>query len=147
MTGLWGDEIVSMDEVQGRMADEINLLRQLVELATAKKEALYDNDLEALRQVVDKEEQALLVVERFQQLNETQIRDCRDIKHYTRERATLLAQLKEINLLNQQLLEDALAVVDYSLKLIHGEEENNLYGSSGKVEAAAGKQPVLNWRG
>lgn len=129
------------------MAEEINLLRQLVELATAKKEALYDNDLEAIRQVVDKEEQALIIVERFQQLDEAQIRDGRDFKQYTQERAALLAQLKEINLLNQQLLEDALAIVDYSLKLIHGEEESQLYGSSGKVEAAAGNQPVLNWRG
>ena len=138
---------MSTEEVQGRMAEEINLLRQLVELATAKKEALYDNDLEAIRQVVDKEEQALIIVERFQQLDEAQIRDCGDFKQYMQERAALLAQLKEINLLNQQLLEDALAIVDYSLKLIHGEEENQLYGSSGKVEAAAGNQPVLNWRG
>lgn len=138
---------MSTEEVQDRMAEEINLLRQLVELATAKKEALYDNDLEALRQVVDKEEQALIIVDRFQQLDETQIRDCGSFKQYTQERVALLAQLKEINLLNQQLLEDALAIVDYSLKLIHGEEENQLYGSSGKVEAAAGNQPVLNWRG
>jgi flagellar biosynthesis/type III secretory pathway chaperone len=129
------------------MAEEIYLLQQLVQLATKKKEALYDNDLEALRQVVEKEEEALAVVERFQQLDERQIHYCGDATQYTQDRVALLTQLKEINLLNQQLLEDALAIVDYSLKLIHGEEESQLYGSSGKVEAAAGNQPVLNWRG
>lgn len=129
------------------MAEEIYLLQQLVQLATTKKEALYDNDLEVLRQVVEKEEETLAVVERFQQLDERQIQHCSDFKQYTRDRMALLTQLKELNLLNQQLLEDALAIVDYSLKLIHGEEEGQFYSSSGKVEAAAGNEPVLNWRG
>ena len=58
----------------------------------------------------------------------------------------MIDRLKELNLLNQQLLEDALAIVDYSLKLIHGDEEGNMYGSSGQVETV-GKSSVLNWRG
>ena len=50
-------------EVENRMAEELNLLQQLVDLAVAKKEALFKNDLEALRKIVDDEEQTLAKAE------------------------------------------------------------------------------------
>ena len=75
---------MSKEEVKARMAEELRLLRQLVQLATKKKEALYDNDLEALRQVVEKEEEALAVVERFQQLDERQIHYCGMLRNIRR---------------------------------------------------------------
>lgn len=137
---------VSTGEVRERMAEEINLLRQLVDLATAKKEALFENNLEALREIVEEEEKTLAVVESFQRADYAETLASTELQDFIQERAALLARLKEINLLNQQLLEDALAVVAYSLKLIHGEEENNLYGSSGKVKTV-GSQSVFNWRG
>ena len=133
-------------QVQDRMVQEINLFKQLVDLATAKKEALYNNDLEALRQIVEEEEKALMIVERFTPIDYAAVRDTDGFQKLAQERTALITQLKEINLLNQQLLEDALAVVEYSLKLIHGAEENNLYGSSGKV-GTGGNQSVINWRG
>ena len=137
---------MSVDDVREQMREEINLLRQLVDLASAKKEALLKNDLEALKGIVGEEEKTLAVIERFQQADDTEGSAGADFQDMRKERAALLARLKEINLLNQQLLEDALAVVEYSLRLILGEEENNLYGSSGKVKAV-GSQSVVNWRG
>ena len=137
---------MSVDDVREQMREEINLLRQLVDLASAKKEALLKNDLEALKGIVGEEEKTLAVIERFQQADDTEGSAGADFQDMRVERAALLARLKEINLLNQQLLEDALAVVEYSLRLILGEEENNLYGSSGKVKAV-GSQSVVNWRG
>lgn len=137
---------MSVDDVREQMREEINLLRQLVDLASAKKEALLKNDLEALKGIVGEEEKTLAVIERFQQADDTEGSAGADFQDMREERAALLARLKEINLLNQQLLEDALAVVEYSLRLILGEEENNLYGSSGKVKAV-GSQSVVNWRG
>ncbi|HHT49383.1 MAG TPA: flagellar protein FlgN [Firmicutes bacterium] len=137
---------MSTAKAQERMAEEISLLRQLLALATAKKEALFENNLEALREIVDEEEQTLAVVDRFQRVDDGEARESTEFHDFIQERAAILAELKEINLLNQQLLEDALAVVEYSLKLIHGEEENNLYGSSGQVKVG-GNQSVVNWRG
>lgn len=137
---------VSTAEAQNRMAEEINLLRQLVELAIAKKEALFENDLEALRKIVVEEEQTLAVAEGLRPQNSGEAHNSVEDPRLLQERAALIDQLKAVNLLNQQLLEDALAVVDYSLKLIHGEEESNMYGSSGQVETV-GNRSVLNWRG
>ena len=133
-------------EVQNRMTEELNLLQQLVDLAVAKKEALFENDLEALTKIVDDEEQTLAKAEGLRPHNDGEIGDSAEGQRLLQERAALIARLKEINLLNQQLLEDALAVVDYSLKLIHGAEESNMYGSSGQVETV-GNRSVLNWRG
>jgi len=128
------------------MAEEINLLRQLVDLATAKKEALFEDNLEALRGIVAEEEKTLAVVDCLQLAAYAEARESAEFQGFIQEKAALITRLKEINLLNQRLLEDALAVVEYSLKLIRGEEENNLYGSSGKVKAG-GNRSVFNWRG
>jgi len=133
-------------EVENRMAEELNLLQQLVDLAVAKKEALFKNDLEALRKIVDDEEQTLAKAESLPPQNNGEISVSAEGQRLRQERAALIDRLKELNLLNQQLLEDALAIVDYSLKLIHGDEEGNMYGSSGQVETV-GKSSVLNWRG
>ncbi|NLM36615.1 MAG: flagellar protein FlgN [Firmicutes bacterium] len=133
-------------EGQKRMAEELNLLQQLVDLAVAKKEALFENDLETLRRVVDEEEKTLAKAEGLRPLNVGEIDDNAEGQRLRLERAALIAQLREVNLLNQQLLEDALTVVDYSLRLLHGAEENNMYGSSGKVETV-GNRSLLNWRG
>jgi|GEM_PF-3606194 flagellar biosynthesis/type III secretory pathway chaperone len=133
-------------EVENRMAQELNLLQQLVDLAVAKKEALFKNDLEALRKIVDDEEQTLAKAESLPPQNNGEISVSAEGQRLRQERAALIDRLKELNLLNQQLLEDALAIVDYSLKLIHGDEEGNMYGSSGQVETV-GKSSVLNWRG
>jgi len=133
-------------EVQKRMTEELNLLQQLVDLAVAKKEALFENDLEALRKIVDDEEKALAKAEGLRPLNVGEIGDSTEGQRLRQEKAALIARLKEINLLNQQLLEDALAIVDYSLRLIHGAEESNMYGASGKVETV-GNRSLLNWRG
>lgn len=133
-------------EVENRMAQELKLLQQLVDLAVAKKEALFKNDLEALRKIVDDEEQTLAKAESLPPQNNGEISASVEGQRLRQERAALIDRLKELNLLNQQLLEDALAIVDYSLKLIHGDEEGNMYGSSGQVETV-GKSSVLNWRG
>ena len=133
-------------EVENRMAQELKLLQQLVDLAVAKKEALFKNDLEALRKIVDDEEQTLAKAESLPPQNNGEISVSAEGQRLRQERAALIDRLKELNLLNQQLLEDALAIVDYSLKLIHGDEEGNMYGSSGQVETV-GKSSVLNWRG
>ena len=133
-------------EYQKRMAEELDLLQQLVDLAVAKKEALFENDLEALRMIVDNEEKTLAKAEGLRPQNNGESGGGTEDQRLSQERAALIARLKEINLINQQLLEDALAIVDYSLKLIHGEEESNMYGSSGRVETV-GNRSVLNWRG
>ncbi|HEY8392431.1 MAG TPA: flagellar protein FlgN [Capillibacterium sp.] len=137
---------MSTGKVLERMAEEINLLRQLVDLASAKKEALVKNDLEALKGIMAEEEETLAVMERLQGAGGNETEAGAEVQEMMEERAALLARLKEINLLNQQLLEDALTVIGYSLRLILGEDENNLYGSSGEVKAV-GSQSVFNWRG
>lgn len=133
-------------EAQSRMAEELDLLQQLVDLAVAKKAALFENDLEALRQIIDGEEKAMAKAEALHLHHEEGLDKTPEGRQLLQKRAALIAKLKEVNLLNQQLLEDALAVVDYSLRLIHGAEESDLYGSSGRVETV-GNRSILNWRG
>jgi len=128
------------------MEQEIEMLKRLLALAQEKKEAILHNDLENLTRIIKAEEAELAAVNSFVEENYAQLIQAAKSSPFEQEKEVLVKQIKELNNLNQQLLEDSLALVKYSLRVIHGDEENNLYGATGNVEPAS-NMSVINWRG
>lgn len=128
------------------MEQEIEMLKRLLALAQEKKEAILHNNLEKLTGIIKAEEAELAAVNSFVEENYAQLIQAAKSSPFEQEKEVLVKQIKELNSLNQQLLEDSLALVKYSLRVIHGDEENNLYGATGNVEPAS-NMSVINWRG
>jgi len=128
------------------MEQEIGMLKRLLTLAQEKKEAILHNNLEKLTRIIKAEEAELAAVNSFVEENYAQLIQAAKSSPFEQEKEVLVKQIKELNSLNQQLLEDSLALVKYSLRVIHGDEENNLYGATGNVEPAS-NMSVINWRG
>ncbi|NLW55558.1 MAG: flagellar protein FlgN [Firmicutes bacterium] len=137
---------MSAKGIQELMEQEIEMLKRLLALAQDKKEAILHNDLEKLTQIVKAEEAELTAVNSFVEKNYPQLAQASACSPLDQEKEVLVRQIKELNNLNQQLLEDSLALVKYSLRVLHGDEDNNLYGATGNVESA-GNKSVINWRG
>jgi len=137
---------VPTKEIQDLMTQEINLLKRLVALALDKKEAILHDDIGELGRIINEEKKELMIANSLLGQNHAQRREAPDLQSVNEERASLVRQIKELNLFNQQLLEDSLAVAGYCLRVIHGDEGSNLYGSSGNVETQ-GNKSVINWRG
>lgn len=132
--------------IQELMEQEIEMLKRLLALAQEKKEAILHNNLEKLTGIIKAEEAELAAVNSFVEENYAQLIQAAKSSPFEQEKEVLVKQIKELNSLNQQLLEDSLALVKYSLRVIHGDEENNLYGATGNVEPAS-NMSVINWRG
>ncbi len=132
--------------IQELMEQEIEMLKRLLALAQEKKEAILHNNLEKLTGIIKAEEAELAAVNSFVEENYAQLIQAAKSSPFEQEKEVLVKQIKELNNLNQQLLEDSLALVKYSLRVIHGDEENNLYGATGNVEPAS-NMSVINWRG
>lgn len=132
--------------IQELMKEEIEMLKRLLALAQDKKEAILHNDLEELTKIIKAEEAELTAVNSFVEENYPQLSQASACAPFDQEKEVLVKQIKELNSLNQQLLEDSLALVKYSLRVIQGDEENNLYGATGNVEST-GNKSVINWRG
>lgn len=137
---------MSAKEIQDLMEQEIEMLKRLLALAQDKKEAILHDDLEKLTSIVKAEEAELMAVNSFLDRNHPHLTQASACPPLEQEKEVLTRQIKELNLLNQELLEDSLALVKYSLRVIHGDEENNMYGSTGNVESPSNKS-VINWRG
>ncbi len=137
---------MSPKEIGELLEKERTVLKNLVNLAGEKKDAILHDNIEELSRVIKAEEKELAVINEFNSFNHDAFRELPELRSYYEEREILIEKLRELNLLNQQLLEDSLAFINFSLRVIHGDEGGNLYGSSGNMESQ-GTNSVINWRG
>ncbi len=133
-------------EIRAVLEEESLALKNLVNLAKEKRDAILHDNIEELSRIIKAEEEELAVINGFESLNHDAYRELPELQLCYEERETLIEELKESNLLNQKLLEDSLAFINFSLRVLHGDEGGNLYGSSGNVENQ-GANSVINWRG
>lgn len=138
---------MSPKEIGELLEKERTALKNLVNLAGEKKDAILHDNIEELSKIIKAEEEELAVINEFDGFKHDAFRELPELRSYYEEREILIEKLRELNLLNQQLLEDSLAFINFSLRVIHGDEGGgNLYGSSGNMESQ-GTNSVINWRG
>lgn len=121
--------------------DEIHL--QMLDLAASKKQAIMENKVESLIQILNKESKYMKAIEQLErereqaiyaflqqagirsnlQLNLTELSrlvfdldDKQKLLHIQKKFAATLQALKEANSLNQQLIQQSLSYIDFSIE-------------------------------
>jgi flagellar biosynthesis/type III secretory pathway chaperone len=123
-----------MNQAETVIRKEIIVLNHLNELADQKKQALFDNNMEALSQIVQEEEVA---VGELKQLEDSRLRQAGlfSNSNLKGEIRSLLYELKTKNEFNQVVLRDAIASTRFAIQLMIGDESSSaVYGSEGRVE-------------
>lgn len=142
----------TVDQLKGILADELNIYQQLLRLAGEKKKLLLEKFSTDLQTIVTQEE---ILVQRLIEL-EPQRRDCvqkitgnleagldeavevvseddgkSDLWMTGSQLRDVVASIKKANDENQKLLEQALELTQYSIKLITRAPKDVTYGASG----------------
>jgi flagellar biosynthesis/type III secretory pathway chaperone len=121
-----------------RLEAQIRVLESLYDLAGRKREALLKEDLKALPGIVQEEEEALARMKSLGPLAEEAAGEqAPEIKELLMKREFLARQVREINFFNNELIEDSLAYIRFSLQLFQGQPGSSLYGTDGIKETPA----------
>ncbi|HPT87811.1 MAG TPA: flagellar protein FlgN [Bacillota bacterium] len=137
---------MSDQELRSLLEQEIDILRQLNALSLAKKEALLKDDLDALSEIVLKEEK---LTESFKEIDDAcspqvqfflsehadHLHFPPDIKELMVEVRQLASRLRASNQFNQDLITDALNLARFMLNSLLPTEDKTVgtYSSSGKT--------------
>lgn len=116
------------------LKNEVLLLKRLRNLAVEKKNTLLQEDVEALARLVKEEERVLKDLEGIR-LRESITEPAPELREMFEERRRLAAEIRELNLFNQQFIEDSLAYIHFFVQTLQGESGRNIYGCTGRVEA------------
>lgn len=125
-------------ERQEQLAAQIGVLENLYHLAARKRDALLQEDLETLLLVNEEEEVEL---EKLKSLTPPEPDESGEtvpeVKDLLLKRELLARRTRELNSFNQEMIEDSLAYIRFSLQLFHGQPECSLYGTAGMKETTA----------
>lgn len=161
---------MSLEALLQTMAELNDVHNTLLDLAEQKKHVLIQNDVEQLTQIVNKENKllkrigeldqqrleatgAFLMEKGFKPNPRVTVSDLTKIifnmdekKHLMDAQKQLMAsirKLRELNQLNQQLIEHSLAFVNYSLDLIVGAPEDEVLYHRPEQQPYGSKRPGL----
>lgn len=125
-------------ERQEQLTAQIEVLENLYRLAARKRDALLQEDLETLL-LVNEEEEAELA--KLKSLTPPEAGESGETGPEEEElflkRELLARRVRELNSFNQEMIEDSLAYIRFSLQLFHGQPECSLYGTDGMKETTA----------
>lgn len=150
--------MLSNNELQIKLVEELSILKELDKLSLEKKDAVLKDDIESLEKIVLKEgalsdklkniDDACSPQAQFF-LNGKSADLPGDITALLREIKEVALSLKTNNRLNQELIQDSLAITQFTVNsLLSLEEmEAGVYGSSGKKEANQKKNVFLDYKG
>ena len=128
----------TIDEYREGLQAQIGILENLYRLAERKREALLKEDLEALPGIIQEEEEELAKLKSRGALDEKAPGEpAPEIRKLLMQREFLARQVREINFFNNELIEDSLAYIRFSLQLFQGQPGSSLYGTDGIKETPA----------
>ncbi len=133
--------------LQQSLEHELALLEELNGLSLMKKEALMNEDMETLESIVHKEEMLSVKLKTVSDKCLPQVQFFLKEKRLPAELEEILAEVRKTalqfqqnNELNQKLIQDSLALVQFTLnsfRSIMSGGTPSLYGSSGRVHQKA----------
>lgn len=134
--------------LQQLLEQELALLEELNGLSLIKKEALMKEDMETLGSIVHKEKVLSVKLKDVSDECLPQVQFFLEEQNFPAELDEILGrvrktalQFRKNNELNQKLIQDSLALVQFTLNsfrsIMSGEDSPNLYGSSGRVHQKA----------
>ena len=146
------------------LQQEIDIIKELNSLSLLKKEALLKDDLDALQVIVLKEEALSVKLQKLDDACSPQVQfflrggSSPNLKDEEKTRALIeelrknTLQLKLNNEFNQNLIKDALAVVEFTLNALMPQVsgENGFYEATGKVakdKKNSKKTLILDYKG
>lgn len=146
------------NEIQIKLVEELSILKELHELSLEKKDAVLKDEIESLEKIVLKEE---ALTDKFKKIDDA----CSpQVQFFLSGKSTdlagdiadLLQEIKEIaiklkinNRLNQELIQDSLAINQFTVNSLLSLEgtEAGVYGASGKKESNQKKNVFLDYKG
>lgn len=146
------------NELQIKLVEELSLLKKLHELSLEKKDAVIKDDIESLEKIVLKEEALTEKLRKIENACSPQVQFFlsgksaefpENIIDLLREIKAVASSLKINNRLNQEMLQDSLAITQFTINsLLSSEEmEAGVYGASGKKESNQKKNVFLDYKG
>ncbi len=146
------------DELQVKLAEELTTLKELHQLSLAKKDAVINDDIDSLEKIVLKEEALSDKLKKIDDACSQQVQFFLSGKSSDLpvEITELLGEIKEIalklkinNRLNQELIQDSLAITQFTVNSLFSiqEMEAGVYGASGKKESNQKKNVFLDYKG
>ncbi len=146
------------DELRNKLVEELSILKELHKLSLAKKDAVVKDDIESLEKIVLVEEALSDKLKKIDDACSPQAQFFLsgkpaalpvDIADVLREIKDVALKLKTNNQLNQELLQDSLAIAQFTVNSLFSleEMEAGVYGSSGKKETNQKKNVFLDYKG
>ncbi len=146
------------NELQIKLVEGLSILKELHQLSLEKKDAVLKDEIELLEKIVLKEE---ALTDKFKKIDDA----CSpQVQFFLSGKTTdlpgaitdLLKEIKEValklktnNRLNLELIQDSLAITQFTVNsLLSLEEmEAGVYGASGKIESNQKKNVFLDYKG
>lgn len=146
------------EELQVKLVEELAILKELYDLSLEKKDAVVKDDIESLERIVLKEEALTDKLKKIDDACSPQVQFflSGNPSEVPSALSGLLQEIKEVasklklnNRLNQELIQDSLALTQFTINtLFSGEErEAGLYGASGKKGSHQKKNVFLDYKG
>lgn len=145
--------MTEINNLENNIKKQLDYYRQLIKLEKEKQQALVENVIKDIENITAQEEKILLEVGRLEeerlywaeffgkeigkQAEEITLADLEErfpvFQTIGKELETEIAELKNLHDINKKLLENALNIVDFNLKLLTSEKETTYSNLSNKV--------------